>query len=316
VTDPAARARVAAEWGRPPPARPGRTADELLDGFGEGIRAALVVGEDPAVSKRDADRVRRRLEALDALVVLDVAPSGTTRHADVVLPAATGVERDGTITSLDRRVQRVRRTVAPPGEARPDFEILADLGRRLVDGDGDGGNGGAFDYADVSEAFAELTRVAPTHAGLSYGDADGDGRRWPADAADGVLYRGRFETPHGRAAFAATPPTVDVDAGGGGRDGDGDRLHLVTGGRAGGVEEPRASGLRIHPGDADERGVASGGRVVVSDGATTVEATATVDDGVRRGTVYLPAAVADPFLRRGTSTVDVDPAPEGTDGRE
>jgi len=311
VTDPGARARVAEVWGTEPPATPGRTATELLEAFGGDVQAALVVGENPAVSKREPDWVTRRLDALDTLVVLEIAPSDTTRHADVVLPAAAGIEKAGTVTNLERRVQRTRSTVRPPGEARPDWAILTALGRQLVDGAGGSDStgvasdrGAAFDFSDAAAVFAELTRVAPTHAGLSYADLGETGSQWPPDA-EGVLYRERFGTPDGLAAFSSALPSVEPSTGEG--------LRLVTGGRTSefygdrGADDAR---LRIHSADAAERNVESGDSVLVSDGSATVRIAAVPDDGVRRGTVFLPATVADPFLRRDVSTVSVEPTEE------
>ncbi|WP_121823515.1 molybdopterin oxidoreductase family protein [Halostella salina] len=303
VTDPDARGRVAESWGVEPPADPGLTATELLGAFGDGVRGALVVGENPAVSKREADWVRGRLDALDLLVVLDIAPTETTAHADVVLPAAAGVEKEGTVTNLDRHVQRLRPTAAPPGAARPDVAVLRELGGRLV-GDGQ------FDHGTVGEVFDELTRVAPTHAGVIYDDIGESPRRWPVDR-DGVLYRDRFDTGDGLTGFAPPGriPETDREPG----------LTLVTGGRASDIEAPRPDEertLRIHPDDAGDRGIEPGARAVVSDGDTIIEATATVDDGVREGTVYVHAADADPFLRCGTSTVTVEPATSATESAE
>ncbi|WP_276273254.1 molybdopterin oxidoreductase family protein [Haloarcula litorea] len=289
VTDPDARERVAAEWGVSPPATPGMDARELLAAFGGDVRGALVVGENPAVSKRDREWLGERLAALDSLVVVDVMPTGTTEHADVVLPAAAGVEKAGTLTNLERRVQRFPRAREPPGDARPDLAVLSDLGGRLA--------GDAFDYDGPAEVFDELTRVAPTHAGVDYADLDAGGRQWPFDA-DGVLYRTTFATADGRAPFGTARPVPDRET----RDG----LHLVTGGRASEfADDAAAAVVRLAPDDAARRGIETGDDVVVGDGETTLSVTARVDEDTRPGTVYLPATVADPLLRSGGSTVRV-----------
>lgn len=302
VTDPDARARVAAEWGVEPPARPGTPATDLLTEFGESVRAAVVVGENPAVSKRDPDWVRRRLGALDHLTVVELAEHETTAYADVVLPAAAGVEKVGTVTNLDRQIQRLRPVVDPPEGARTDFRILCDLAARLS------GVEANFEYAGPAEVFAELTRVAPTHAGVEYADLAAGSYRWPADEA--VLYRDRFETPDGRAPFVSPPtrspggavePDSDADARGG--------LDLVVGGRAGEADGdgPTDRRLRVHPTDAERIGVEPGDSVAVSGGDCSVETTATLDGSVRQGTAFLHAAVADPLVRAGASTVRVEP---------
>lgn len=298
VTDSAARDRVAAEWGVTPPSTPGKNARESLAAFGDGVRGALVVGENPAVSKREEGWLRERLAALDALVVVDIMPTSTTDHADVVLPAAAGVEKSGTLTNLERRVQRFPAAVTPPGEARPDLAIISALGARLT------GEPAAFDD-DPAAVFDELTRVAPTHAGLSYAALDVDGQQWPADA-DGVLYRQSFGTADGLAPFGTARSLAERDP----EDG----LHLVTGGRASEfADDGAAAVLRLAPGDAARRDVESGDEVVVSDGETELQATARVDEGTRSGTVYLPAAVADPLLRSGSRAVQVRPATRPSD---
>jgi len=304
VTDPDARARVTREWEVEPPATPGRTATDMLESFGEEVGAALVVGENPAIAKRDSEWVNERLASLESLVVLDITSSDTTRHADVVLPAAAGVEKAGTVTNLERRVQRTRATVQPPAEARPDWAILTALGRRLVDdptGTADEA-ADAFEYPDVATVFEELTRVAPTHSGLSWANLGETGSRWPSNGG-GVLYRESFATPDGLAGFSTKLPSVPTAPDEG--------LRLVTGGRTSefygepGSDDDR---LRIHSADAIQRGIESDERVVVSGGEISLELLVTHDDGVRRGTVFLPATVADPFLRRDSSTVTVGPA--------
>jgi len=325
VDDPAARTAIAAAWGRSVPATPGRGERELVDSFGEGVGAALVVGENPAVSKRETDRVARALDALDTLVVTELAPTETTARADVVLPAAAGAEKGGTVTNLDRQVQRRRPLVDPPAGVRSDFRILRDLGRRLV--------GPGFAPPTLRATFAELTRVAPVYTGLSYDDLGRRSRRWPADGAtvdgdeggvgggeaavdgasgDSVLYRETFRTESGLAPFAP----VDSSLAGPAVDRDADGLDLVVTDRVGGfgagdgssAGDGRAESdgsrnevrLVVHPADAAARGLGDGDGVVVATGSATVETTVGVSDGIRRGTVALHASVADPLVRGPT----------------
>jgi len=300
VTDADARATVAAEWGDEPPPTPAPDGAGLLSGD-EDVHGAVVVGENPAVSKRDADGTARRLADLSVLVVAECFHTETTRHADVVLPAAVGVEKAGTVTNLDRQVQRLRPRVDPPGDARPDFEILRALGRRLVDD--------AFADADPAATFAELTRVAPPYADLRYDDLADRPGRWPTDASGtrsgaDVLYRDSFATGDGRAPFV----TVDLPARPGDQADDGG-LHLVVGDRAGRFagDEPATDdeALVVHPEDAAAHDVVDGAPVVVSNDAASVETTARVSPSIRRGTVYLHASVADPLVRGGDAVVDL-----------
>lgn len=311
VDDPAARARVAEEWGVEPPSEPGRTAGELLEAFGDDVRGAVVVGENPAVSKRDPAWLDERLDALDALVVCDLVESRTAEHADVVFPVAAGVEKAGTVTNLDRHVQWSTPTVDPPAGVRSDLDVLCELGRRCVDP-------GAFAYDDAREVFAELTRVAPTHAGGSVEKLEGAGRQWPFEH-DGTLYADSFATADGRAAFGSADDRAPGMAASTPEQGDQDGLSLVAGGRAGETADGREDArLRIHPEDARASGVADADAVVVSDGRVARETSYEVTDRIRRGTVYLPAAAADAFLRRETETVTVAPATtdDGGDGSD
>jgi len=294
VTDEAARDSVAAEWGVTPPSTPGKNVRELLAAFGEGIHGALIVGENPAISKREREWLQRRLDSLEALVAVDIMHNGTTEHADVVLPAAAGVEKSGSFTNLERRVQRFSVARTPPGDARPDLDILIELGRRLSS------TPSAFDYDGPAAVFDELTRVAPTHTGVEYAGIDAGGAQWPIET-DGQLYEDTFDTADGLATFGtARPVTADTRA---------DELTLVTGGRRTEFSDTDSAPavLRVAEPDATERGIRSGDQVVVTDGETELTVTAEIHDEIRAGTVYLPATAADPLLRSSRSTVSVRP---------
>jgi len=283
VADSGARARLADVWGVEVPATVGRNEQELLADFGDGVRGALVVGENPAIAKRDADWTTARLDALDALVVLDVYETETTAHADVVLPAAVGLEKSGTVTNLDRRVQALTAVADPPGEARTDFETLCALGRRLV---GDG-----FDFESPADAFAELRAVSPLHADLTVGD------RWGGDR----LYESSFETADGRARFA--PVSLDVPAVPEGE------LALVVGSRAGGfgASDARADdAVHLSSDDAARLDLDDGDDARVLGAGASVETTVVVEDGLRTGVAYLHADAADPLVRAGARTVRIE----------
>jgi formate dehydrogenase major subunit len=330
VTDPEARARVAEVWGIEPPAEPGRNELDLVQGFGDSVRGVYVLGENPAVTKLDDQSVARGLDSLEFLLVQDVAPTATTEHADVVLPASAWAEKAGTVTNLDRQVQRMQPMTAPPGNARRDFAVLRELGRRLTDQ--------AFDYEGPAEVFAELTRVNPDYAGMSYEGVGRGGQRWPfpAGAEEGVevLHRERFANGDRRAPFgsAVDPGRFDGDGRGTGSalDGDApgvdDRLALLTGSRRGeftsGTTGPAGArgavdgGLGVHPADADARAVADGERVVVEGCNARVRATATHTESVRRGTVHLHASVAEPLVGEGRTRVRLVPARDWEAGEQ
>lgn len=229
------------------------------------------------------------------LVHVDPYQNETTAHADVVLPVAAGVEKDGTVTNLDRQVQRLRAVHQPPPSVRTDFEVLRSLGCRLV---------GGFDYADPSEVFEELRRVTLIYRGLSYEELAASSRRWPTESDGTSLYAESFATDDGRAPFVSVGvPSADSS--------DRSGLHLVVGDRVGGfvstaVEEP-SDRLTIHPDDAAAEGVADNDAVVVSNDAATVEVTAHVSEAIRPGVVYLNADTGNPLVRGEASTVGIAP---------
>jgi formate dehydrogenase major subunit len=331
VTDPDARERVADEWGVEPPAEPGLTEVEATHRFGDEVRAAVVFGENPAVTEPNATAVASAFDDLDFCVVIDLFETATAQHADVVLPGSAWAEKSGTVTNTDRRVMRMRPNADLPGSARRDFEILTALGRRLTD------RPEAFDYDGPAAAFDELTRVAPIYEGMSY-EGIGDGyQRWPFSPADGagtdVLHAETFATGERTAPLAVVdpiPPADELDPGeltlttgrvlqhfnSGALSRRSDRLMAMRGEDA----------LQIHPDDAAERGIDDGDRVTVSNERGSVEVTADVTPAVREGVAFCTFHYADPLANALTgdaldpeakipefkhSAVAVEPAADG-----
>ena len=173
VDDAEHRARFERAWGASVPSRPGRHLSQMFEAMEHGDLAALyVLGENPAQSEADQTRTARLLESLDCLVVQDIFRTRTAEAAHVVLPAAASwCEDEGTVTSSERRVQRVRRALTPPGQARPDLVILADLARRLGRDLGD---------PTAERVWDELRRLSPWHGGMSYRRLEEKGGlQWP-----------------------------------------------------------------------------------------------------------------------------------------
>lgn len=177
VADPAVQARFAAAWGRPAPALPGLTSLAMSEAARQGqLRALMVMGEELVVTDPDQNQLLRALRALDFLVVVELRPSETARLADVVLPAAAFTEKDGTFTNCERRVQRIRQAVAPPGTARADWQILSALAACM-------GYSG-MDWPDAEAVFAEMTALTPLFSAMDYPAlAVAHGLQWPCDAA-------------------------------------------------------------------------------------------------------------------------------------
>jgi formate dehydrogenase major subunit len=178
VTDPDARARFEETWKASVPAEPGWHVSEMIDAMEDGgLTALYVIGENPAQSEADVSRARRLLEGLDHLVVQDIFLTLTAQMADVVFPAAAGwAETDGTVTSSERRVQRVRKALEPPGDAKNDIEILTMLANKL---------GHEWHNQDAEAIWDELRSLSPMHAGMSYERLDAlGGLQWPCPDED------------------------------------------------------------------------------------------------------------------------------------
>jgi formate dehydrogenase major subunit len=196
-------------WETKPPATPGLKATEVSEAILQGkVRALYIAGENPVMSGPDTEYFRRALEQVELLVVQDIFLTETARLATVVLPAACAAEKDGTFTNTERRVQRVRQAVPPPGQARPDWWIFAELARQM------GGTG--FCYRSAEEIWDEVRRLVPEKfGGISYQRLDdGPGICWPCPRDDHpgtpILYEGGvFLTPSGKARLH--PPAVDPE---------------------------------------------------------------------------------------------------------
>jgi len=153
------------------PRRPGKPATEVWDNVIDGdIRGLYVFGEDPMVADANISHVKKALEKVDFLLVQDIFLTETAKMADIVLPAACYAEKDGTFTCTERRVQRVRKAVDPPGEARPDWRIFCDLSKKM---------GYDMDYSSAEDIFEEIRSLLPQYAGITYDRIEKEGLQWP-----------------------------------------------------------------------------------------------------------------------------------------
>ena len=303
VTDQEARERCAAVWGFEPPSEPGLTQVEWTRSVGEEIHAAVVFGENPAVTEPNANEVAAALEEMEFLAVIDLFETETAEYADVVLPGSSWAEKAGTVTNTDRRVQRMRPNAEPPGDARLDLEILQEVGRRLTHLE--------FDYDGPEAVFDELTDVTPIYGGMSY-DGIGEGyQRWPfpdgADSGTGVLHADRFASGDRTAELAPVdhvPPADDLADG---------QLVLTTGRviehfnsgaltrRSGTLMRLRGEDVvQIHPDDADARGIDDGDEVRLENDRGSETVAAAVTPAITRGTVFTTFHYAEPLINRLT----------------
>ncbi len=176
VSDPVLRASMAMAWNvESLPESPGLTVTEMVMKAGEGrIKALYIIGENPLVSDPDINHAKKALCNLDFLVVQDIFLSDTAKIADVVLPSASFAEKDGTFTNTERKVQRVRKAINSPGQARQDWEIICDLSARM---------GYAMTYKNSKAIMEEIARVTPSYGGISYSRLEKNDIHWPCPTA-------------------------------------------------------------------------------------------------------------------------------------
>jgi formate dehydrogenase alpha subunit len=292
VADPKIREKFEAAWGVPLNPTPGKTLSEIMPLAHEGkIKAMYLMGENPSLSDPDATHVRHAMEHLEFFVVQDIFLTETAQYADVVLPATSFAEKDGTFTNTERRVQRVRKALEPVGGSRPDWWITCELARRM------GGKG--FDFKGPSEIFDEIARVTPSYGGISYARLEDGSLQWPCpdEGHPGtcILHADIFPRPGGKGHFvplAYRPSAEQPDA---------EYPLLLTTNRSlfhyhTGTMTRKVKGLNIlrseelvaiNPADAAELGIADCSMVNVTSRRGSVTAKAKVTGASPRGTIAM-----------------------------
>jgi len=208
VTDPAAQQKFEKAWGVPLSNRVGLTVTEMVKALNTGqVRAIYIIGENPMTSDPDLNHVRESLIKAEFLVLQEIFFSETAQYADVVLPAASFAEKEGTFTNTERRIQRVRKAIPSPGEAKPDSWILAELAKRLLAlGAASPAADAPFagwDYQEASAIMTEINALTPSYAGVTYKRLDaGEQLLWPVRDVNHpgtpILHVGTFSRGLGR----------------------------------------------------------------------------------------------------------------------
>lgn len=295
VVDPAAREKFSAAWDVTLPQNPGLMATHALEAAADGaVRGMLIMGENPLLSDANQGMVRRALQKLEFLAVIDIFPTETAQLADVVLPAACYAERDGSFTSTERRVQRGRKAVDAPGEARPDWQILCGLLERC---------GMQASYSEPGEIMAEIARLTPAYAGISYPRLEGFGLQWPCPDSEHpgtpILHLERCSRGKGRFSPVSYRPSVEQP--------DDAYPFLLNTGRTGMHwhtgsmtrrshlldREERAAFVEINPADAARHQLAERHKVRISSRRGCIEAQLKVTDQVPEGQLFIPFHFAE-----------------------
>lgn len=319
VDDPEVRAKYEKSWGVPLSPVPGLNLNEMMKTVGEQMRGFFVMGEDIVLSEPNVLELEKGLNNVDFIVMQDAFLNETARFADVILPAAVFAEKEGTFTNSERRVQRVRKAVEPPGEALPDWEILVMLANKM---------GANWSYKDPAEVYAEMVKDVPQFAGISHeklekidaGEERIAGLHWPCPDADhpGTKFLHEDGILRGKGLFMPVhyiPPAElpDEDYG----------LFLSTGRTLyhynAATQTRRESGLdakqseafvELHPSDARKRGVHHGDVVEVTTRRGRVQLRAILSRQVRPGCIWMPLHFAE--ARANVLTNDVGDAVTGT----
>ncbi|ODM46587.1 formate dehydrogenase subunit alpha, partial [Ruegeria sp. PBVC088] len=303
VEDPAVREEIFGVWGRDQgwdaawSDKKGLTVTEIVDAaYAGSIKGMYIQGENPAMSDPDVDHARAALARLEHLVVQDIFLTETACFADVILPASALYEKNGTVSNTNRQVQRVRPAVPPPGAAREDWAITVDLAQRL---------GLPWDYADVSQVFAEMKQVMPSLDNITWERLKTETVTYPSlsetDPGQAVVFGDGFPRPQGRARFtpaSVIPPDEAPD--------DSFPMIMTTGRqlehwhtgsmtrRASVLDavEPEAN-CSLHPKTLRQLGVEPGGMVRLTTRRGSIEIMARADRAVAEDMVFVPFAYVE-----------------------
>ena len=317
--DAPAREKFERAWGRPITPKRGWHLTGMFEAMERGdLTSVYCIGENPASSEADTHRARKLLDNLDTLIVQDIFMTRTAEMADVVLPAANSAfESDGTVTNSERRVQRVRKALDPPGQAKDDVWIIAQLAKRL-----------GYDWGDLKpfEAWEELRTLSPMHAGMSWKRLEElGGIQWPCPTEDhpGTKFlhaRLWEEDPDERgpaAPFSVTPfePPVDELT-------DEFPFRLTTGRRldsyntgvqTSGYTSPlrRGESIDVSPSDAKRLALAEGEIVRVTSRRGSLDVPVRIDPGLRAGLVFMTLHFPDQ-VETNVLTIDATDPKSGT----
>ncbi len=317
LEDPARRAPFEKAWKATVPPKRGYHLSQMFESMEHGeMRALYVVGENPARSEADQTRAVRLLSGLEHLVVQDLFLTQTAELAHVVLPAAAGwAESEGTVTSSERRVQRVRRALEPPAGARDDVDIISEIAQRL---------GCDWGQPTAEQVWDECRSLSPMHAGMSYARLDElGGIQWPCpdethpgtEFLHARLWKDPVEGPRAPFSVVEHDPPVDklteefpirLTTG---RRLDSFNTGVQTGAYTSPLRQPEA--LLLSPSDGVRLGIVDGERVLASSRRGAVEMPVRFDATLRPGlaflTLHFPDQVATNVL-----TIDATDPKSGT----
>ena len=315
VTDTAVREKFESAWGVPLSPDDGLNLNVMMKEMAAGnLKAVYVMGEDIVISEPNVSKVEEGLNQCEFVVCQEIFHNETTRFADVILPGACFAEKDGVFTNSDRRIQRVRKAVDPPGNSKPDWEIICEVARAA--------GYQMPHYPGSKEVFAEYASLTPKIAGISYERLEENiqGLQWPCPDEN----HPGTPTLHCDGPLIGTAPFQVVDYHPSAELPDNDYPLVLSTGRtlyhynsatqtrrdAGPVAKQRRNFIEMHRGDAKKLGVSHGEIVSVASRRGTIQAEVWVSPRVRRGCVWMPMHFAE--QRANLLTNDAGDAVTGT----
>lgn len=289
VTDPENNKKFSSAWNAELSDKNGLTVVEIMHKAAEGeIKGLMIVGENPMLSDPDLNHVEKGLRVLDFLVVQDLFLTETAELADVILPAASYAEKDGTFTNTERRIQRIRKAMESPGTARIDWEILCDLSTRM---------GYPMHFASASEIMEEIAELTPIYGGISYPRIEKIGLQWPCPDRDHpgtpYLYKDTFSRGLGKFHPVTFIPPREMP--------DEEYPLILTTGRmlqhwhTGTMTRKSVvlddlvphGQLEMHPEDASMLGLQNGDQTAVSSRRGKISVPVKITPKIKQGTVFM-----------------------------
>jgi len=296
-----------------PSNEPGLTTMEMVDAAESGaIRAYYLMGENPMMSEPDLRHARHVMGQLDFILVQDIFLNETGEYADIILPAVSFAEKDGTFTNSDRRVQKIRAALPAPGEARADWEIISDLAQR-AEAKLDREHSAGFEFEHPAEIWDEMARLTPPFQGINYKRIEREGGvHWPCPTPDhpGTPYLFAESFPRGKGQFSAIQyrPSEELP--------DENYPFILSAGRVlyhwhGGTMTRRSqldhiypeATVEINPKDAHQLGVQEHAQVRVRSRRGEIEVKALVTERSPQGTIFIPFHFAEAAANELTNDV-------------
>jgi len=276
-------------WGVSLPGTPGLTVTEVPNAVMDGkVKALYIMGENSMLSDPDLSHLEKAMKKLEFIVTQDIFLNETAEFADVVLPSACFAEKDGTFTNTERRVQRIRKAVDVPGDAKPDWQIISELATKM---------GYAMNYSSAEEIMTEINQLAPSYGGITYERIEDEGLQWPCPNTEhpGTKYLHKDKFTRGLGLFSPIDyrPSEELP--------DEKYPYYLSTGRIlyqfhtgtmsrrtrGLVERAPQSLVEINPRDAGKLGIEEGMFVKITSRRGSVQAKAKVTERPPEGTVFM-----------------------------